>query len=724
MRKIQFKIINPEKPVDSNIGWTSFFTARLSRRIALWVFFSILVIESIILIPSVVNKQKELLLVLEQNIIYRLNAIESIQEFKNPVDLLPLLQKQKIPHLQGIIILNANGEVLSKHGKQLKRPANSLFSDEHVITYPIFGNHKAVLIFSTQKIREKIFLYIFNITILVAFISGFVVVSTLLILKYFVIVPILQLRNDLKDAGAVLKKETIDVVSFDSASYNKKDELKDVINTFQTLFFIARNQILQRRNAEKKLENLNQQLEQKIHERTFELENTNQKLKNEINEKSKIENLLRYNAYHDELTGLGNRSFFLDKLKGMLLESEKIQKIIVLVIDIDRFKILNDSFGHGVGDAVLIEMANRLLHIDRKNMLLARLSGDEFAIAICKISDEEQAIQIGKQIHKIIIDPFIIDKNEFFLTVSIGVAIDNGSYNKPEALLRDADLVMYRAKERGRARTEIFDSEMRKNVIYQMELETDLRKAIKQIDKPADEFQLYYQPIVSMQDGRIFGFEVLARWLHPQKGFISPIHFIPKAEETGLIIALGCYILQTACRQLANWIIKYTDASQLYLSVNLSGRQFRQENLPQMIEEILKDTGLQGQQLKLEITESSLVDEPELARDMLLRLKKRKIKLSMDDFGTGYSSLSYLHKFPFDTIKIDRSFILRWQQEGKEIIHTIITLAKAFGMDVVAEGIETEEQQQNLKELQCHYGQGYYFGRPLPAVEAEKWLKK
>lgn len=441
----------------------------------------------------------------------------------------------------------------------------------------------------------------------------------------------------------------------------------------------------------------------------------------DITERKKMERQLLYDALHDSLTGLPNRALFMDRLEQELkrTKSQSTYLFAVLFLDLDRFKVVNDSMGHLVGDKLLVEIARRLENCVRPTDTVARLGGDEFTILLENIADVEIATKVAEKIYKSLTVPFSLENYELFTTASIGIALSSHGYEKPEDILRDADLTMYSAKERGKARYEVFDRSMHTRAIQRLHLENDLRRGIER-----EEFTVYYQPITSLSTGKISGFEALARWNHPKRGFISPGEFIPIAEETGLIIPLGNWLMEEACQQLRTWQIKYPEYTPITISVNLSGKQLRESNLIEYIDRILAKTQLPSNTLKLEITESILMENLDAATQTLIELRKRKIKLSIDDFGTGYSSLSYLHRFPVDTLKIDRSFIneIKSGQENSAIVKAIVTLAHMMNMDVVAEGIENTAQLDQLKLLNCEHGQGYYFSRPLSREEAEKLI--
>jgi diguanylate cyclase (GGDEF)-like protein len=436
-----------------------------------------------------------------------------------------------------------------------------------------------------------------------------------------------------------------------------------------------------------------------------------------------MEQQLVYDAFHDPLTGLPNRALFMDRLSQALkrIRQSETNLFAVLFLDLDRFKIINDSMGHLVGDKLLVAIASRLSQCLRPADTVARLGGDEFTILLENLTSENDAIAIAERISEHLKTPFLLDKDKdgVFTTASIGIAFNNNNYQKADEMLRDADLSMYYAKEQGKARYAVFDPSMHTLAMQRLHLENDLRKAIEQ-----EEFEVYYQPITSLAEGKLNGFEALVRWNHPQRGLVSPIDFIPIAEETGLIVPIGNWVLKKACQQLKIWQQKFPEHSSLKMSVNISGKQIREPDMIQIIDNILAETGLDGSQLKLEITESILIDNIEAATKMLLELRERHIQLSMDDFGTGYSSLSYLHRFPVNTLKIDKSFVNRLHSSDhhSEIVRAIVTLAHILNMDVVAEGIETTAQLAKLKLLNCEQGQGYFFAKPLTTKDAEKLI--
>jgi diguanylate cyclase (GGDEF)-like protein/PAS domain S-box-containing protein len=440
-----------------------------------------------------------------------------------------------------------------------------------------------------------------------------------------------------------------------------------------------------------------------------------------ITDRKQAEERLLHDAFHDALTNLPNRALLMDHLKLALARSQRVEKtkFAVIYLDLDRFKVINDSLGHMIGDQLLIGIARRLENILRPGDTIARLGGDEFTILLEDIDDSNYVTQIAERIQNELSAPFSLSGREVFTTVSIGIAISSKEYAQTEDILRDADTAMYRAKALGKARYEVFDKGMHAQASKLLQLETDLRRAVER-----EEFSIFYQPILSLETGGLRGFEALVRWRDPQGEFISPVDFIPLAEETGMIVQIGEYVLREACRQMQRWHVTLPSDPPLFISVNLSVKQFSQPDLVEKIAGILEETNLNPKTLKLEITESAVMENVEVATGLLNRLRSLGLQISMDDFGTGYSSLSHLRRFPIDTLKIDRSFVTQMAEDNDsaEIVRTIVGLAQNLGMDVVAEGIETPDQFLTLKTLGCEYGQGYFFSKPLNFQRAEQYI--
>lgn len=432
----------------------------------------------------------------------------------------------------------------------------------------------------------------------------------------------------------------------------------------------------------------------------------------DITERRQAEEKMRHMALYDALTQLPNRTLFLDRLSQAIYRAHRHKNFnfAVLFLDLDRFKVINDSLGHSIGDELLVAFAELVQSLLRPTDTLARLGGDEFTILLEDLGDASDTNIVAERINSALIQPFIIQGYEVFTNVSIGIAFGNPSILNPETLLRDADTAMYTAKSQGKGCHAVFDAQMHQQALDRLHLELDLRRALDR-----KELSVYYQPIVSLTTGKLMGFEALVRWQHATQGLVPPDRFIPIAEETGLIIAVGQYVLTEACRQTQFWQENFPGYENLMISVNISSRQFSQPQLVSSILNILDSTGLNPHSLKLEITETSLMENPELAASILDQLDRAGVQLAMDDFGTGYSSLNYLRRFPVHTLKIDKSFVFRLgtQEEDLEIIRTIIALAHNLRMNVIAEGVENWSQLIQLRSLHCEFGQGYFFAKPL-----------
>jgi len=437
----------------------------------------------------------------------------------------------------------------------------------------------------------------------------------------------------------------------------------------------------------------------------------------DIHGRKMTEEQLLHDAMHDGLTQLPNLALFQDRLKVAIAQAQRRPDYLfaVLFFDLDRFKVINDSLGHAVGDRLLVAIARRLLSFLRPGDTVARLGGDEFAILANGIDDPRDAIRIAERIQEELSRPFDLGGHEVFTGASIGIAMSSTGYTCPQDVLRDADIAMYRAKSHGGKHHAVFDLTMHRRAVELLQLETDLRRAVD-----GGEFVTHYQPIVDLEEGRISGFEALVRWRHPERGLVYPQEFISVAEETGMIVPLGWSVIREACAQMSKWRQRAPE-QDLSLSVNLSPRQFAQPDLIERLLEVLQDTGMDPTKLSLEIIESLIMDDAESAIAKLGKLRDLGLQLHLDDFGTGYSSLSYLHKLPTHTIKIDRSFISRMTgAEGPDkIVETIVSLAQGLGMHVAAEGLETQEQFLKLRKLECEYGQGYYFSKPVDSEHAQ-----
>jgi diguanylate cyclase (GGDEF)-like protein len=468
--------------------------------------------------------------------------------------------------------------------------------------------------------------------------------------------------------------------------------------------------------AKAEIRQLNTELETRVRQRTAQLEK-------EIIERQRVQDQLLHVALHDALTGLPNRAWYMRQLGQVLDRSRQHEhyQFAVLLLDCDRFKLINDSLGHSVGDQLLIAIARRLESCVRPANTLARLGGDEFTILLEEIHDLNDATSMANNLLKELFHPFQLQDHEIFTNASIGVVVGDKTYEQPEHLLRDADTAMYQAKAIGKGCYQVFDATMHDRNLSNLQLETDLRRALERY-----ELVVHYQPIIRLETGRIAGFEALVRWQHPERGLLFPGVFIPLAEETGLIVGIDLRVIRLACTQFRDWQQQGLITEPLIMSVNLSAKHFPKPDLVRQIDKILMETEINGENLKLEITESAIMSNAELAIALLEQLQARNIQLSIDDFGTGYSSLSYLHRFPLDMLKIDRSFVSgsRDDLENLTIAKTIVTLADSLGMSAIAEGIETTQQLGQLRELGCALGQGYFFAKPMPSSAAKELLKQ
>jgi diguanylate cyclase (GGDEF)-like protein/PAS domain S-box-containing protein len=441
----------------------------------------------------------------------------------------------------------------------------------------------------------------------------------------------------------------------------------------------------------------------------------------DIEQRKTVEEQLAQEALYDSLTNLPNRAFLNDLIHRSFRRTKRRKDYVfaVLFVDLDRFKVVNDSLGHAAGDLVLKEVAQRLKGCLRPGDVVARLGGDEFLVLLDDIKDSSDTTRVAERILAALEEPIDVDGREVYTTASVGIAVSEESLDGPEHLIRHADSAMYRAKARGKARYEIFDRAMHERAVKLLQLETDIRAAVHK-----NQFRLVYLPVVNIATEDVTGFEALVRWEHPERGLVSPASFVPLAEETGLIIPLGRWIVEEACRQMAEWVKRYPHLEDLTMSVNLSAKQLRQPDLLEQVKDAFLKAGLAPDRLKLEIAETVLMDEPESNIQVVSELRDLGVLVQIDDFGTGSSSLSYLNRFRVDTLKIDRSFISQVGVPGEKaaVVQAMITLAGQLGIRVIAEGVETPQQSEKLAGLHCEQAQGYLFSQPLTAAEAQELL--
>jgi diguanylate cyclase (GGDEF)-like protein len=448
---------------------------------------------------------------------------------------------------------------------------------------------------------------------------------------------------------------------------------------------------------------------------------TELQLRQLLSERDGRERQLRHESVHDSLTGLPNRALFMKRLADATHRARRGQDglFAVLFLDVDSFKLVNDSMGHHVGDEMLVTIARRLEQCVRGGDIVARLGGDEFAILLERIADVRDAAMVAERVQESLRTPLMIGGYEHATSASIGVALSTGAAEQPEYVLRSADIAMYRAKNSGRGRYEMFDRAMHAEALTRLQIETDLRHAFER-----NEFFLNFQPIISLEKGHIVGAEALVRWRHFERGIVSPATFVPVAEDTGLVVPLGRWVLREACRQAVAWQSHGTDGQPFAISVNLSVREFAQPDLVPNVACVLEETGLPPSALRLEITESAIISQKHPAIETVEQLRALGVRIHLDDFGTGYSALSYLHRLPLDAVKVDRAFTSSIDQEERplHVVRAIVSLAHAIGLEVVAEGVSNHRQIELLRSMGCDLAQGFIFSRPCSIEDLEQLL--
>jgi diguanylate cyclase (GGDEF)-like protein len=580
-------------------------------------------------------------------------------------------------------------------------------------------------------------------------INGFEICQRLKAAKIVRDIPIIFMTA-LSDAESKVKGLNLGAVDYITKPFQQEEvisriqlhlKLRSLNKNLQQQNRLLVQEITARTAAESQLHQLNQELEDRVSKRTEQLTKALRELQTTQKELLSREQRLEYDALHDALTDLPNRTGFMKHLEQVIeatnqntpgngasvADNSKIKEkepkpglFALLFIDLDRFKVVNDSLGHLVGDELLKGVANRLQSCLLGNGTIARFGGDEFMILLEDLRSPQEAIATVERIQEQLRHPFFVSGYELFTEASIGIALSSMGYHSAIDALRDADMAMYQAKQSGRGCYHILTEDRKEQAVDRMNIENEMRQALRAIQngrngkvRHPSEFFLEYQPIISLPTGQLKGFEALIRWNHPKRGRVSPGLFIPVAEETGLINPLGWWLLEEACRQIEEWRQQFPELHPFVINVNVSAVQLKQVDFFEQAEAILAETGCPGTWLKLEITESCLLDTSAKDIEILKRLQQRGIRLCIDDFGTGYSSLSRLHEFPIDTLKIDRSFVKRLETETSEVVYTIVKLAHSLGMDVVAEGIETLEQLEKLRLFGCELGQGFLLSEPL-----------
>jgi|CXWL01.1.fsa_nt_gi diguanylate cyclase (GGDEF)-like protein len=521
--------------------------------------------------------------------------------------------------------------------------------------------------------------------------------------------------------GAIVAGIAYKTITMDSLNNTGIYMLAAVVGFFGVIYLTFRHFVEDVKKTVEKAKQAERERAEQAEEHVNELQHYVAELERSSEALQESHENFRHAAYHDALTGLPNRNYFIDTLKDLLQASRENTEtnFAVLFLDLKSFKTINDSLGHSLGDRLIKNVAKRLSGMIREADMVGRFSGDKFGVILADLLSREEATAFADRLAKRLSEPYTLDGRQVFTSAKIGIAYGNSKYPEAEDILRDADIAMYYAKD-NEDNYVIFDQKMHIRAVTRLQLETDLRFAIER-----NEFELYYQPIISLDTATLDGFEALVRWNHPQRGLVPPNEFIPISETTGLIIPMTVQILHSACSQVVQWQKQSQSAKPLTIAVNLSGKHFGHPGLVEQIKTVISETGIDAASLKLELTESAVMDNAETAILMLKQIKETGVRISIDDFGTGYSSLSYLHRFPIDLLKVDRSFVSAMEEntENGEIVRTVIALAKALNLKVVAEGIESIHQFHQLRILGCEYGQGYLFSKPLPVAEIERLLE-
>ena len=708
--------------------------SKLGLRLALTVFLSIAVVEAVVLVPSYRNYESDLLERLAHAGGAAVMATFGSHAHATERDL-GIYAKIMIAgsdELTGIALYRLDGALIGTHGEaptlaqqaQTGSPRQRARSDNGRRLDISWPGSETGLPFSivgrldSSWIGPELTAFVWRILGIVLVLSIVTCGATMFIFDRMVLRRVLGLRDRLHDARE--DPTAADALRLDDI---RDDELGEVMRVFNAMTHTIAGNIGELRDAHKAISAAKGDLEQRVHARTRELEDTNETLRREVAERERVEEQLRHDAFHDRVTGLANRALLMDRIGHSIerVDRDKHKHFSLMVLNLDRFRVVNEALGHVAGDELLCAITDPLKSALRPGDTVARLGGDEFAILIEESRSPDAAIACIERIFALFDSPITIGTEDIFCSFSMGICPSTLGYGQAENMMQDAKLALARAKTAGGSCYVVFEVEMRADSGGQLRLEADLRRAIE----AGDQLRAYYQPIVEAGSGRPIGFEALVRWQHPSRGLIGPADFIGLAEDSGLIVPVGRWVLRTAARQIAEWRALTLDDDRFYVSVNVSPRQLSDGHLVEDVSAVLADFSLPPHCLKLEVTESLLMMNPVLAAETLGELKALGVGLAIDDFGTGYSSLSYLRRFPFDVLKIDRAFIVDMETgtESREIIRAVVGLADILDMDVVAEGAETAEQVAILASLGCRHIQGYYFGKPTPADAATVLLR-
>ena len=701
---------------------TMFFRSRLCRCVALGVFLSILIVEAVILVPSVFNYKRDLLEALDRSGRYATRAALGVMTDESPENVLKMTLGHTV--LTGADLFDGNGARIGSFGEppvtgitrigpESLTGAQMVSSDRAEAVWHIEGIRQEIYVLArldASGIGDEILAFIVRITFLVLGISVVVTATTMVVLGATVINPLLTLHGRIRLAGEDPRHP--EKYQIDSTVAN---ELGEVMLAFNSLVRRVRDNLFAAEDANAKLDDANRGLEQKVQERT-------KALSAEVDRRRAAEERVKFEAYHDSVTLLPNRSKFIDMLSEIIKcrSGSGYRGCAVFSVLLDRVKMINHSLGVRSGDKLVKEVALRLRDSIGKKGYLARLDAETFAVSMEGVCDQTAAESIVLVIKKAMERPFVIDGQEVYITLSFGVAFSTDCIERADEILQSSGLALATARSKGFNSLVFFEDAYRSGAQARLKLENDLRRAIRD----GTQLQMFFQPVMTLSGNRVAGFESLMRWNHPDRGLVSPGVFIPIAEESDLVVPMGSWALRHSAGQLAEW--HKGCGPDLFISVNVSGRQLYADDLVQVVKDVLSDSGIPPKSLKLEITETVLMDEPEFAIKVLNDIRDLGVRLGIDDFGTGYSSLSYLQRLPADVLKIDRAFIQNMADspDDQQIVKTIADLGHNLGMELIAEGIERENEVPLLRQYGCDLTQGFFFARPMPAGEAGAFLRK
>ena len=703
---------------------TMFFRSRLCRFVASGVFLSILIVEAVILVPSVFNYKRDLLEALDRSGYYATRAALGVMTEQPPQQVLKTALGNAV--LTGAVLFDGNGINIGSFGEQTATRltgvgADSLIGAQMVSSnraeavWHIAGVEQEIYVLArlnASDIGDEILAFVVRIVFLVLGISVVVTATTMVVLGATVIKPLLTLHARISLAG----EDPRSPEKYEIAPA-RSDELGEVMLAFNGLVRGVRDNLLAAEDANAKLDDANRGLEQKVQERT-------RALSEEVDRRRTAEEKVTFDAYHDSVTLLPNRSKFVDRL-GEVIKCDSAgghayRGCVIFSVLLDRVKMINDSLGVHAGDTLIKEVAARLRRGIGAEGYLARLDTETFAVSMEGVRDQKAAEAIALRMQKAMEQPFVIDGQEVHITLSIGIVFSTDCIERADEMLQSSELALATARSRGLNSLAFFEDAYRSGAQDRLKLENDLRRAIRD----GNQLEMFFQPVMTLSGGRVAGFEALMRWNHPDRGLVSPGIFIPIAEESDLVVPMGTWALRTSAGQLAQW--RECCGSDLFISVNVSGRQLYADDLVQVVKDVLKESGIPPKNLKLEITETVLMDEPKFAVKVLNEVRDLGVRLGIDDFGTGYSSLSYLQQLPVDVLKIDRAFVqgMADSPDDQQIVKTIADLGHNLGMELIAEGIERENEVPLLRQYGCDLTQGFFFARPMPAGEASAFLRK